>query len=80
MSYNVGIQTTEIVGKHWKSRKYKKLKADVQKVFAHASGMQIMFISEFGNMFDKAQNIYQIFSGMLDELQLTHLYLSLIHI
>ena len=44
MSYNVGIQNKEIVDKHWKP-KYEKLKADVQKVFDHEAGMQIMLIS-----------------------------------
>jgi hypothetical protein len=76
LSYNVGIQNAEITGKKWtkKDGKYNLLKNDVQKTFEHDTGIQILLISEFGNMFDTISNAAEIFTTLLAELDLTHIH------
>ena len=82
LSYNVGIQNKEIVGKNWKRKngKYNKLKEDVRKTFAHGTGIQILLISEFGHMFQKLSNAKEIFkelfTTMLAQLDLTRVHLE----
>ena len=52
MSYNIGIQNAEIYGgKNW-TNKYKRLQDDVKSAFEHKVGIQVLLLSEFGNMFD----------------------------
>ena len=50
--------------------KYNKLKNDVQATFRHKTGIQILLITEFGNMFEKLSNVEQIFTTLLDDLNL----------
>ena len=48
--YNVGILNAEVG--HWKwPGKYAKLKDDIATIFHCSKGVQALFISEFGNMF-----------------------------
>ena len=58
MSYNIGIQNNEVhSGKHW-TQKYKKLRNDVESAFTNTeAGIQVLLISEFGNMFDSIDRI-----------------------
>ena len=52
-SYNVGIQNAEILGKHWNktgSSKQARLKNDIAAIFAPQHGIQVLFLSEFGQM------------------------------
>ena len=56
MSYNIGIQNTEIpqgrkLG-NW-GTKWQKLQDDVKSAFTHETGIQVLLLSEFGNMFDE---------------------------
>ena len=51
--YNVGIQNSEILGTAWNksnSEKQERLRNDIAAIFAPHHGMQILFISEFGQM------------------------------
>jgi len=48
--YNVGIQNSEVAASKW-AAKYKALKGDIAKIFHPSKGVQALFISEFGNMF-----------------------------
>ncbi len=48
--YNVGIQNSEVAASKW-AAKYKALKRDIAKIFHPSKGVQALFISEFGNMF-----------------------------
>ena len=55
MSYNIGIQNNEIpqgrkLG-NW-GTKWQKLQDDVKSAFTHETGIQVLLLSEFGNMFD----------------------------
>ena len=52
-SYNVGIQNAEILGKNWNktsSSKQARLKNDIADIFASQHGIQVLFLSEFGQM------------------------------
>ena len=52
-SYNVGIQNAEILGKHWNKTgcsKQARLKNDIAAIFAPRRGIQVLFLSEFGQM------------------------------
>ena len=54
MSYNIGINNNEPTGtksgSSWHTMKYKKLQDDVKAAFHHGAGIQILLLSEFGNM------------------------------
>ena len=50
MSYNVGIDNKEPGGKNNWPTKYRKLQNDVKSAFTHATGIQVLLLSEFGNM------------------------------
>ena len=50
MSYNLGIQNTEPLGKNW-AKKYVKLQNDIKSAFTNETGIQVLLLSEFGNMF-----------------------------
>ena len=58
MSYNIGIQNAEIRdGKKW-TAKYTKLQNDIKSAFTNTeAGIQVLLISEFGNMFDSIDRI-----------------------
>ena len=52
VSYNVGIQNSELQNsKNW-AKKYRKLQEDVRSAFGHAVDIQVLLICEFGNMFE----------------------------
>ena len=57
--YNVGIQNKEVTSKYWRTWKRQKLKDDIQKVFDGMNGVTMMFISEFGSMFDSVDDDIQ---------------------
>ena len=74
MSYNVGINNTEIMGNHWAS-KYELLRDDIESIFAHEVGVQVLLLSEYGNMLDSmtASSTKEVFQELLNELELTHI-------
>ena len=78
LSYNVGIQNAEICGQKWRTSNgnYNKLKKDVRDTFGHSTGIQIMLICEFGNMFEAACYVKDIFTKLLEEAELTHVHLE----
>ena len=51
MSYNVGINNTEL-GRTWKlpKGKYRRLRDDIESIFAHETSIEILLRSEFGSM------------------------------
>ena len=55
VSYNVGINNDEVKSKGWAKTggKLLKLKSDIEKIFKSHHGIQIVLISEMGNMLDK---------------------------
>ena len=57
VSYNIGYQNNEFGANNW-HRKFQKLQNDVASVFSHETGIQIMLLSEFGNMFASADKIF----------------------
>ena len=62
LSYNVGIMNNAISGKNWNqiSGRYNKLRKDVADTFYHDASIQIMLISEFGEMLKKLSDVEQI--------------------
>ena len=50
MSYNIGINNNEVGANYWEN-KYRKLQNDVRSAFTHAAGIEVLLLSEFGNMF-----------------------------
>jgi hypothetical protein len=54
MWYNVGIQNKEVTGnKYWKvNGKHRKLINDIKNIFTHEECIEILFLSEFGQMGD----------------------------
>ena len=57
MSYNIGIQNAEIrSGKNW-TNKYTRLREDVKSAFTHKVGIQVLLLSEFGNMFESIDRV-----------------------
>ena len=51
MSYNIGINNNELNNKKNRVAKYGALQVDIKVAFDHEAGFQILFLSEFGNMF-----------------------------
>ena len=90
MSYNMGIQNAEIhTGRKW-TEKYAKLRNDVKSAFTNTeAGIQVLLISEFGNMFDdidgvlssgvaqptgrKVRSTRELFEDLLADLHLSHI-------
>ena len=56
--------------------KYNKLGKDVQATFDHETGIEMLLISEFGDMFQKLSNVEEIFTTLLAELDLTFVHLE----
>ena len=90
MSYNIGIQNAEIYGgKNW-TNKYKRLQDDVKSAFKHKVGIQVLLLSEFGNMFDdidrhlrsgvaqptghKVRSTCELFEDLLKSIKLSHIH------
>ena len=89
MSYNLGINKDEVVGKHW-PKKYKKLRDDVESAFIHETGIQVLLLSEFGNMFhpidldlscgvtqptgDTVYCTRELFENLLADIDLPHIH------
>ena len=51
MSYNIGINNNELNNKKNWAATYGELQGYAKAVFDHEAGIQILFLSEFGNMF-----------------------------
>ena len=51
MSYNIGIQNNELDNNRKWAVTYRKLQDDIKAAFEHEVGIQILLLSEFGNMF-----------------------------
>ena len=51
MSYNIGIHNNELNNKNNWAAKYGALQRDIKAAFEHEVGIQILLLSEFGNMF-----------------------------
>ena len=90
MSYNIGIQNKEVhSGKNW-TQKYKRIRADVEAAFTNEAGIQVLLISEFGNMFDdidrhlrsgvaqptgnKVHSTCELFEDLLKSIKLSHIH------
>ena len=90
MSYNIGIQNAEIhTGRKW-TEKYAKLRNDVQSVFTNQCQIQVLLISEFGNMFESidrklscgvtqptGRKVYctrELFEDLLANINLPHIH------
>ena len=56
MSYNIGIQNNEVGANYWEN-KYERLQDDVKSAFNHETGIQVLLLSEFGNMFISIDSI-----------------------
>ena len=52
MYYNVGFANNRITGKKFRKPDgaYQRLLRDINNIFGHERGIQILLISEFGNM------------------------------
>ena len=89
MSYNIGIQNAEVYGgRNW-TNKYRKLQNDVKSAFKHKVGIQVLLLSEFGNMFDdidrhirsgvaqptghKVRSTCELFEDLLASIKLPHI-------
>ena len=89
MSYNIGIQNKEVhSGKNW-TQKYKRIRDDVEAAFTNEAGIQVLLISEFGNMFDdidgvlssgvaqptgnKVRSTCELFEDLLKSIKLSHI-------
>ena len=89
MSYNIGIQNKEVhSGRNW-TQKYKRIRDDVESVFTNKAGIQVLLISEFGNMFDdidgvlssgvaqptgrKVRSTRELFEDLLASIKLPHI-------
>ena len=76
MSYNVGFQTSEIGKPNWHKPhgKLERFRRDVEKAFdyEYSCGIQILLISEFGNMDNKvtATHAGDIMTGIVDALEI----------
>ena len=90
MSYNIGIQNAEIrEGKNW-TNKYRKLREDVKSAFTHEAGIQVLLLSEFGNMFESIDKVLakgvtqptrsrvhctqELFEDLLADIDLSHIH------
>ena len=51
MSYNIGINNNELNNKKTWAATYGELQDDIKAAFDHEAGIQILLLSEFGNMF-----------------------------
>ena len=51
MSYNIGIHNNELNNKNSWAATYGALQRDIKAAFEHEVGIQILLLSEFGNMF-----------------------------
>ena len=52
--YNVGVLNTEVTGKNWEKTltgKAAKLACDIDAMFASDHGIEVVLLSEFGNMY-----------------------------
>ncbi len=54
MYYNVGIHNSEVGSKKWAKSggRYDRLKGDIRKIFSSDHAIQILLLSEFGNMLE----------------------------
>ena len=57
MSYNIGIINNEIQNSNKWAQKYMKIRDDVKSAFNHDTGIQVLLISEFGNVFNSIDEI-----------------------
>lgn len=84
VSYNLGIQNTEAPKLLLMVEKYNKLEADIGKTFNSTEGINIMLLSEFGNMYKNIDACFQerkseitstkdLFKKILRDLDLEHI-------
>ena len=80
MSYNVGINNNEIGKSKWDSPggKFVRLQNDVENAFdlERGIGIQILLISEFGNMEKKVTNSDDIITGIVKTLDLSNIHVE----
>ena len=65
VSYNLGINNNEVPSSNsckWTS-KWKRLRNDIASAFKHEIGVQVVLISEFGNMFESIDNVFEQSKG-----------------
>ena len=86
MSYNIGIQNKEVhSGRNW-TQKYKRIRDDVESAFTNKARIQVLLISEFGNMFDDIDGVLssgvaqptgrstrELFEDLLASIKLPHI-------
>jgi len=80
MSYNIGFNNQEILSRTTAfARKIERLQADMTRVFTAATGIQVLVISEFGNMFKKIDQplkdefgvtVVEYFQNLIADLQI----------
>ena len=50
--YNIGVQNKEINSKNW-TKKARRIKKDIDATFSSDHGIQVLLLSEFGNMYER---------------------------
>ncbi len=52
--YNLGVQNKQVTGKHWnkKGGAAQLIAKDIEAIFSASHGIQVLLLSEFGNMYD----------------------------